>query len=104
MKPIARKLTFILAVLTLLVTVASGQYRAAVQGVVMDPTGAMVPDATVTVINTETNSSRTAATSVEGVFSVTGLSPGRYKITVDKEGFAQALVEQVEVGAEQTQQ
>jgi hypothetical protein len=92
-----------IVLLTLLVVVAGAQYRAGVQGVVTDSSGAMGPDASATVTNIETNFSRTANTSAEGVFSVPGLPPGRYKITVEKTGFAEAVLEDVIVSAEQTE-
>ncbi len=93
----------ILAVLGLLATVASAQYRAGIQGIVTDASGSFVPEAEVTVTNKDTNTARTATTSAGGVFSITGLTPGRYKVTIEKAGFATSAIEEVTIAAEQVQ-
>ena len=84
-------------------TVAIAQYRAGVQGVVTDNTGAVVPGATVTLTSKETNNSRTATTSGNGVYSIPSLAPGNYSITADKEGFQKKTLDNVTVSAEQMQ-
>lgn len=89
-----------LCALLLLAVGVSGQYRAGVQGVVTDQSGALVPEASVTVTNVETNISRTATTSNDGVYSVPGLAPGHYTVMVEKMGFAVATLTDVVVDAE----
>lgn len=80
---------------------ASAQYRAGIQGIVTDPSSARVPEATVTLVNKETGLVRTTTTSGTGVFAITGLVPGPYLLTVEKEGFKAGVVEDVAVQAEQ---
>lgn len=92
-----------LAVLMLLAADADAQYRAGIQGLVTDATGALIPDASVTVTSKETNVTRKTRTSGDGVYSVPGLAPGRYQISVEKEGFSKSVAENVLVSAEQTQ-
>src|SRR5882724_894810 len=92
-----------LLMVVVLTQAANAQYRAGVQGVVTDPTGAVVPDAEVTVTSKETQISRTGRTSGGGVFSIPGLGPGRYSITVEKEGFTKKVLDDVLVSAEQMQ-
>ncbi len=82
---------------------AHAQYRAGIQGVVTDSAGAVVPDATVTLASNETNIARTAKTSEAGVYTITGLAPGAYKLTVEKVGFTKKILEDVVVRAEQMQ-
>jgi hypothetical protein len=60
---------------------------AAVSGVVTDQTGAVVVGAEVRVTNIDTNLTWTGTTNQSGVYLVTSLKPGRYRIHVAKEGF-----------------
>ncbi|HEY0760550.1 MAG TPA: carboxypeptidase regulatory-like domain-containing protein [Acidisarcina sp.] len=59
--------------------------RGGIGGVVQDPSGAVIPGATVTIVGPQgTVETRTDGT---GTFSVTGLTPGFYKVTVASPGF-----------------
>ena len=62
--------------------------RGAVSGTVRDATGAIVPGATVTMINMATNQSRTAVSDAQGFFRVGGLEPGRYTVRTELSGFS----------------
>jgi hypothetical protein len=66
---------------------SSAQNTGGLRGQVMDPSGAVVPGATVQVAQEPTGASRTAATDGEGQFRIEGLPPGRYSVTVRAEGF-----------------
>ncbi|HZT60250.1 MAG TPA: TonB-dependent receptor [Pyrinomonadaceae bacterium] len=59
-----------------------------IQGSVEDEHGAVVPGASVEVKNVETNLTRTLATDDGGRFVFLQLPPGRYTLTVSKQGFA----------------
>ena len=59
-----------------------------VQGTVEDEHGAVVPGATVEVKNLDTNLTRTLTTDDGGRFVFLQLPPGRYTLTVSKQGFA----------------
>lgn len=56
-------------------------------GNVRDPTGAAVPGATVTIINSATNQSRQATTNDTGMYNFATVQSGVYSITVAKSGF-----------------
>ena len=58
-----------------------------ISGTVTDPSGAGVPAATVTVVQEQTNESRTVTSSNSGSFSIPQLAPGTYNVTVAKPGF-----------------
>lgn len=58
------------------------------QGQVTDPSGAVIPGATVTVTSTTSNTAVTATSSGTGSYQVRGLAPGKYNVTVDADGFA----------------
>jgi len=64
---------------------------ATLQGVVHDPSGAVVPSAEVTVSNTITSEAKTTKTDAAGRFSMDGLEAGDYRITVRQQGFEPAV-------------
>jgi hypothetical protein len=59
----------------------------AVAGVVTDRSGAVVPEVQVRVVQVETNTATDLRTNGAGFYSAPSLRPGRYEITVSKEGF-----------------
>ncbi|HEY6046548.1 MAG TPA: carboxypeptidase regulatory-like domain-containing protein [Pyrinomonadaceae bacterium] len=66
-----------------------------IQGTVLDANGGVVPGASVEVKNLETNVSRTLTTDDGGRFVALALQPGKYSVTVSKQGFATAVAETV---------
>ena len=66
---------------------AQGQEAGQISGTVTDPTGAVVPNATVAVKNLGTNAVRTVTSSSTGAYVVTGLQPANYEVTVTGPGF-----------------
>ena len=58
-----------------------------ISGVVTDSTGAVLPNITVTALNTDTGLSRTATTSESGSFRIPQLPIGPYKVTTAATGF-----------------
>ncbi|HKW24203.1 MAG TPA: TonB-dependent receptor, partial [Terriglobales bacterium] len=58
-----------------------------VQGRVYDSTGAVIPEAQVTAVNTATAISRTATTDTNGGYQIALLPVGDYVVTVNKQGF-----------------
>jgi Carboxypeptidase regulatory-like domain/TonB-dependent Receptor Plug Domain len=91
--------TFVLALLlSLFATRASAQFdTASVVGTVRDSSGAVVPEATVTLTNTATGVSFVKISNGEGNYEFVTVKPGIYLVTAEKTGFALALVENVEV-------
>ena len=63
------------------------EFRATVLGQVTDPTGAAIPNASVKATKEDTNVSRETVTTTEGIYTVVGLDPGRYTVTVTAPGF-----------------
>ena len=74
-----------------------------IQGVVVDPNGAVVSGATVTVRNTETGFERTIQSNSDGLFSAPLLPLGRYRVTTSSSGFTNSVLENVAVTIGQTQ-
>jgi len=67
--------------------VAQGSYRSQLRGVVSDASGAVVPNATVTITDTGTNISNVAHTDDKGEYYFTGLRPSTYSVKVQVPGF-----------------
>lgn len=62
------------------------QSTAALQGTVTDPSGAVVPNATITIRNTATGDTRTVQTDKDGNYQAPSLIPGSYTVTVAANG------------------
>ncbi|MEP6636294.1 MAG: carboxypeptidase regulatory-like domain-containing protein, partial [Acidobacteriota bacterium] len=67
------------------------------QGTVLDANGAAVPAASVEVKNIDTNFTRNVTTDEDGRFIALTLPPGRYTVTVAKQGFATLVVEKADL-------
>src|ERR1700722_1134885 len=77
-----------LAVLLLATLPAAAQLpTGTILGVVKDSSGAVVPDATVTIQSSETNQSRKAVTNSGGAYRVNALPVGHYDIKIEHPGF-----------------
>jgi len=63
-----------------------------VLGTVTDPGGAVVPDAKVQLTNVATNENKEMMTNSAGQFTFPGVTPGTYKVTTTKAGFATFVV------------
>lgn len=60
---------------------------AAIRGTVVDPTGAVIPEATVRLIDVDRGTTGEAATGNRGFYSFAGVRPGSYQMEVAKAGF-----------------
>jgi hypothetical protein len=81
---------------------AHAQYGASLQGTVADTTGAVVPGATVTLVDKETGHSASATSGDTGLFTFNQLAPSKYSVTVTRDGFKKKLLDNVEIIAEQS--
>lgn len=63
------------------------QLTATLSGVVSDSTGAVIPNATITVTQTTTNAVRAVQTDGTGSYAVTSLPAGTYNVSVSSQGF-----------------
>ena len=79
---------------------ALAQFAAAVQGTVVDTSGATVPGAQVTLTNQATGVSQIATTSAEGFYKFASLPPGSYTVKVEAKGFEAQTISDVDVSAE----
>src|SRR5262245_45961436 len=72
-----------------------------ITGEVKDSSGALVPGATVTVVNTATNATRPVVSNEVGLFDVPALPPGTYTVKCELEGF-QTVTRTLELQVQQT--
>jgi hypothetical protein len=79
---------------------ANAQFNASLSGTVLDPTGAIIPGATVTLLNTGTQQQFTTTSSGSGAYRFEELPPASYKLTVTAKGFQQSNIDNVNVVAE----
>ena len=80
---------------------AQAQFKASIQGTILDPNGGAVASAKVTVANEATGVTRDTVTSAEGFYRASELPPGTYTVTVEASGFKQATSKGIVVEAEQ---
>ena len=58
-----------------------------IRGTVTDPSGALIPEVTVTVLNVETGVTKDYVTNHDGVYDTSSIVTGQYQITFTKDGF-----------------
>jgi hypothetical protein len=98
----ALQLALVVAICALLSpTLAHAQYRTSIQGVVTDPTGAVVPGATLTLIDPTTNEKQVRTSNNDGVFNFNALANTLFKLEVEKQGFTKKVLDNVELIREQ---
>jgi hypothetical protein len=89
----ARKLVLLICAGIVASGLASAQtITASITGNASDPSGAVVPNGTVTATNTETNVRTTTTTNAEGIYTFPFLRVGSYTITVESKGFKKSVV------------
>jgi hypothetical protein len=71
-------------------SLVQGQSLANIQGRVVDPSGAVVPNATVQIVAQPNGAAQLAKSNGEGNFRIGRLVPGRYTVSVSAQGFTAA--------------
>ncbi|MGH9432913.1 MAG: carboxypeptidase-like regulatory domain-containing protein, partial [Terriglobia bacterium] len=69
-----------------------GQTTSSITGVVTDPTGAVVPGATVTITDVGTHTSTVAKSNKAGLYVFSDVKPATYNVSVSSPGFRKALM------------
>jgi len=64
------------------------QSIASLRGTITDPTGAVIPEAAVTIKSAETGTIRKSLTDTQGEYNFLQVPPGAYKLIAEKSGFA----------------
>ena len=103
-KTLTRKFTdiFVLALVTVAILAVANPLLAqsttgTLRGQVLDPSGAAVVDASVTITNQETNVAVTVSTTSAGTYQVPSLIPGLYRVVVEATGFKNTSLKDINV-------
>ncbi len=88
-------------VLVCALNAAAQQFYGTITGTVTDPSGAVVPNASVKVTNVDTNVTSTLKTNRAGVYVANSLIVGTYRVEAEAAGFKKAVADRItlEVGA-----
>ncbi|MEP7363346.1 MAG: carboxypeptidase-like regulatory domain-containing protein, partial [Acidobacteriota bacterium] len=70
---------------------AFAQATTSLRGTVYDTGGAVIPGAAVTLLNTETRTSRSTLTDTGGVYQFLQTAPGKYEVKIENTGFTTAI-------------
>ena len=82
-----RSITLLVAAFAVIIPSLAQTQRGTIVGTITDATGAVVPDAKVEVINSETNVKFEATSNQTGYYSIPYLPYGQYTVRVDASGF-----------------
>ncbi|MDQ3756165.1 MAG: Plug and carboxypeptidase regulatory-like domain-containing protein, partial [Acidobacteriota bacterium] len=97
-----RTLIIVGMVLSLSVMASAQTSRGTVSGYVTDPTGAVIPGASVTLTNVATTVSRSTTTNDEGFYRFDAVDLGAYQVTLSASGFGAIEKTNIVVNANQT--
>src|SRR6516225_3438233 len=89
----------ILIAFSLAVAADAQTFRGSINGTVTDPSGGLVPNATVKATEIATGIDHTTTTTSDGAFAFQDIPLGFYKVTVTASGFPAYAVDKVEVVA-----
>jgi len=89
--------------LLLVASHALAQSSGTLRGRVTDPTGAVIPGASVAVTNSQGQQAK-ALTDQQGAYEIKGLAPGTYSVTTSAKGFALSNEQNVAISAGEVQQ
>jgi hypothetical protein len=97
-----RALVILAAITALAAVLAAQSITGSITGVVTDASGAVIPDAEVTAINTGTNIRATAKTDAGGNYTIALLPRGEYRLEVTATGFKHFVDEGIILQVQQT--
>src|SRR5882762_2493882 len=98
-----RKLGLLLCIFSLLPLISTAQTtNGLITGVISDSTGAILPDAQISVTNVGTGLTRTTTSNASGDYILPQLPPGVYKLNVSKDGFASVSHDNIQLQVNQS--
>ncbi len=83
-----RQILPLLLLLLLPSAIEAQTFRGSIRGTVTDPNSAVVPGATIKLVNRETNEERNTVSGNEGGFALFAIAPGQYRLEIEAAGFA----------------
>ncbi len=94
------RLLWALAISLFLGTALFGQ-TSSLTGTVTDPSGAVIPNATISIVETQTGAQREGKADSQGRYTLQQLTPGTYKLTAKATGFSDVVMNNVELQVNQ---
>ena len=85
---LAAKTLFLVLLLSLASSVGAQTHRASVRGTIYDPMQAVIPNATITLINQGTQEKRSVNSEEDGSYAFSSLPPGSYRMEIAATGFS----------------
>jgi outer membrane receptor protein involved in Fe transport len=98
---VKRSLLFAVALVLCAIVSYAQLTRGAVLGSVLDPSGAAISGATVSIINNATKAERSTTSNGEGIYRFDGVDPGVYTVVFSATGFTESRVNEVSVRTSQ---
>jgi hypothetical protein len=80
---------------------ARAQFRTSIQGTVTDPQGAVIPGATLTLVDLATNETVIRKSDEAGVFNFDALPADHFTLTVERDGFKKKVLDNLQLIPEQ---
>src|SRR5579863_6414125 len=80
-------------------TAYAQEFRGTISGTVSDPAGGMIANAKVTAVETSTNTKAQTTSDSRGEYAIPFLAPGQYQVTVESNGFRQAVKSGIQLGS-----
>jgi hypothetical protein len=80
---------------------AHAQFRTSIQGTVTDPAGAVIPGATLTLTDTDTNHVITTTSNASGVYNFNALPADHFNLIISAKDFKQQVMQDVRLVPEQ---
>jgi len=94
---VSRTLLCVCILLLVAFAVGQGTDLGTIRGVVTDPSGSVVPNATIALADATTGALRQTKSNAQGEYEIFGLRSGTYKVTVNSSGFASKVIDNVVV-------
>ncbi len=93
--------TLVLIPALVILPAARAQFRASIQGTVTDPTGAVIPGASLTLTDLGTAKAYTATSNGDGLYNFNALPPDEFSLVVTANGFQKKQLDHVHLIPEQ---
>src|SRR4051794_13662788 len=100
LRPLARAVTMSLAALLLAAPAMSQSFYGSLIAVVKDAQGALIPGASVVLVNTATNDRREGVSGGDGTYPFVNLVPGTYRLEVELTGFQRYVRDGIQVNVQ----
>jgi hypothetical protein len=92
-----KALSWSVLLLILLTPALFGQASSSLNGVVTDPSGGVIPGATITIVNAQTGAQRETVSNDVGAYTFSQIPPGTWQLTAKKAGFSSVEMKDIQL-------